>query len=227
MLNPKHQRYADRIRELIEEGKAVAKLEKASSSSFPDSIQRGDKIPLQAWLVKASNILETVFGSQSSHFRHFEKLMPRGPQHIYNAGDVYPIVGVLSGALDDLENGYLLGQELLIAGEVFDSVLERAKYLNQTGYRDSSAVLARIVLEDALKRLARAEGIDDNQKATKINDELRKANRYPLPQWRLIQAWLDIGNAAAHPGGSNQYDEQNLKGAIEGIEQFLATEFRA
>lgn len=226
MLNPKHQRYADRIRELIEEGNTVAKLAKPSRYDSTPYIQDVDEIPTQAWLVKVSNILETVFGSQSSHFRHFEKHMPHGPRNITKSHDVYPIVGVLAGALDDLEKGYLIGQELLIAGEVFDSVLEQAKYLNQTGHKDPAAVLARVVLEDALKRLARAEGIDDNQKAAKINEDLKKAGRYPQPQWRIIQAWLDIGNAAAH-GKFGDYDEQDVRGAIEGIESFLATEFRA
>lgn len=220
MLNPRYQRSADRLRELIEEGQVVAKLERPSSvGSF---IQEEDKISLHAWLTKVNNIIEAVFGTQSPHFRHLKRLTKGSALHAY---EIYPIVGLLTGALDDLEKGYLVSQEFLIAGEVFDSVLEQARHLNQTGYKDPAAVLARVVLEDALRRISREEGLDDTHKATRLNDELKKVERYSQPQWRLIQAWLDIGNAAAH-GRFDEYNEDDVERLIAGIEQFLAVEFR-
>jgi len=224
MLNPKYQRYADRLRELIEEGQTVAKLERPSSVG--NYIQDEDNIRVQSWLTSVRNILETVFGSQSPHYRQFEEVLPQyGVRHVQHSYDIHPIVGVLTGALDDLEKGYLLGQEFLIAGEVFDSILEQAKQLLQSGYKDPAAVLTRVVLEDALKRLARGEGIDDSQKASVINDDLRKRGRYPQSQWRFVQAWLDIGNAAAH-GKFGEYKEKDVRRVIEGVEHFLAAEFR-
>ena len=220
MLSPKHKRYADRIRELIEEGQAVAKLERPSTVG--PYIQ--DRVPLQAWLVKVNNILETVFGPQSPHMHHFQEFT-KDMIDVELSYKVHSIVGILTGALDDLEKGYLLGQEFLIAGEIFDSVLEQAKHLNRSGHKDPAAVLARVVLEDALKRIARGEGLDDNQRASQLNDDLRRIGKYPQPQWRLVQAWLDIGNAAAH-GNFNEYNEEDVEGLIEDIERFLATEFR-
>lgn len=225
MLNPKYKRYADRLRELVEEGQTVAKLEKPSSVG--SYVQGEDNIKLQGWLTKVSNILETVFGAQSPQFRHFNAVLPReGLRFVIHSYDIHPITGVLSGALDDLEAGYLVGQEFLIAGEVFDSILEQAKALNKKGYKDPSAVLGRVVLEDALKRLAKPEGIEENKRASQINDELKKLGKYSQSQWRFIQAWLDIGNAAAH-GKFNEYSEAGVEKMIEGIEQFLAVGFRS
>jgi len=223
MLSPKHKRYADRIRELIEKGQAVAKLERPSDVVGPFI---RDKVPLQAWLVNVNNILETAFGSQSPHMHHFQQFT-KDIRRVEHSSEVNSIVGILTGALDDLEKGYLLGQEFLIAGEVFDSVLEQAKHLNRSGHKDPAAVLARVVLEDALKRMARGEGldVDDNQSASWLNDELKRIEKYPQPQWRLIQAWLDIGNAAAH-GKFNEYNEEDVEGLIKDIERFLAAEFR-
>jgi hypothetical protein len=91
--------------------------------------------------------------------------------------------------------------------------------------KDASAVLGRVVIEDALRRIARQENIDETQKASKINDDLLKANRYAKPQWRLIQTWLDIGNSAAH-GKFNEYDSEKVKSMFEGIGAFLAQEFQ-
>lgn len=217
MLNPKHKRYADRIRELIEEGHAVAKLER--DSSVGPYIK--DKVPLHSWLTKVENIIESVFGAKSPHYSHLKVLTKRLPEHSY---EVNPIIGLLTGGLDDLEKGYLIGQEFIIAGEVFDSVLEQAKYLNLNGHKDPAAVLSRVVLEDALKRLGREEFIDDKLKASRINDELKKAGRYSQPQWRLIQAWLDIGNAAAH-GSFTEYSQDDVTKLIEEVGRFLAIYF--
>ena len=50
LLNPKYQRYAERLKELIEEGKKVAALEKPSSVG--PYIQGEDRDKLNAWLVK-------------------------------------------------------------------------------------------------------------------------------------------------------------------------------
>jgi hypothetical protein len=105
------------------------------------------------------------------------------------------------------------------------SILVQAKQLVQSGYKDCAAVLTRTVLEDALKRLARSEGVDESLKASAINDELKKKGKYPQSQWRFIQAWLDIGNAAAH-GKFGEYNEQDVSKLVEGVEQFLATELR-
>jgi hypothetical protein len=225
MLNPKYQRYADRLKDLIEEGKDVAKLEHISSSGFR-YIQNEDKIPLNAWIMKTNNIVETVFGNQSPHFRTLREVLPKeGIRLIETSNDIYPITGVLAGALDDLEKGFLIGQEFLIAGEVFDSILEQAKDLNKKDYKDPAAVLTRVVLEDAIRRLARREGLDDTQKASQINDNLKKLGIYPQAQWRFIQAWLDIGNAAAH-GKFNEYTKDDVTNMIDGVEQFLLTELK-
>jgi hypothetical protein len=223
MLNPKQKRYADRLRQLIVEGNSVALLE--SPSGVGPYIKDRNVIILQAWLTKVVNILETVFGPESPQYRQFENILPSaGVRLVEHSYDVYPIIGVLSGALDDLENGYLLGQEFIIADELFDSILDQSKQLLQSGYKDPAAMLARVVLEDALKRLARSVKIDDNQKASKINDELKGIGIYPQTQWRFIQVWLDVGNAAAH-GKFSEYSDDDVKKFIEGVEKFLSSEF--
>jgi hypothetical protein len=134
MLSPKYQRQASRLRELIEEGQVVARLERPSSSGST-YIQDQDKIQAHGWATKVRNILETVFGPQSAHVRHFEDVLPKGGvRHLENSYDIYPVVGVLTGAVDDLEEGYLIGQEFLIASEIFDSIMEQAKHLMHSGY---------------------------------------------------------------------------------------------
>ncbi|MTI47658.1 MAG: DUF4145 domain-containing protein [Firmicutes bacterium] len=217
MYNQAYAKYCKRIKELIEESEKVAQLE--VSTRVGHYIK--DNIKLNSWLTKTKNIVEITFGLNSPHYKEFERITNGG---VYNASTVNGVQGFLIGALDDLEHGLLVGHEFVIAGEVFDSVLEEAKYLNSKGHKDAAAVLGRVVIEDSLKRLARQEEIDDGFKATRLNDELKKINKYTQPQWRLVQAWLDLGNAAAH-GQFNDYNDEDIKKMLEGIEQFIAYNF--
>ena len=179
MLNPKYQRYVDRLRALVDEADSVVRLERQHGPHERSVyISGADKAPLHAWLGKVSNILNAIFGPHSTQVKHFVEVLPSNSLHLVEtAHQIYPIVGILKGAMDDLEQGFLTGQEFLVAGDVFDSVLEQAKHLTSTGHKDPAAVLARVVLENALKRIARVEGIADTLKASVLNDELRKANR--------------------------------------------------
>lgn len=221
-MNLTQRRYATRLQELIDESKDVASLAKISGNGFLTVPYIEDQASLNAWLIKIKNIIETTFGSTSPHFRTLQEITQKD---INSTSQINAIKGLLIGSLDDLENGYLLGQEFLIAGEIFDSVLEEAKHILKNGYKDPAAVLARVVLEDALKRLARQEQLNDKQKASQLNDELRKAGKYNQPQWRQIQSWLDVGNFAAH-GKFGEYSEEQVTDLIEGIERFIANEFK-
>ena len=217
-------RIAERLRGLVEEGKKVASLEKASPYSSVEYIQDKDKVHLQAWLSKTMNIVEATFGPDSPQYRHLRELMPNGPYHIGHSYEVYPIVGMLTGALDDLENGFLRNQDMLISAEVFDNVLDQAAELTRLRYKDPAAVLLRVVLEGALQRLCAARNVDSGKTASHLNDALKDHGVYAQPQWRLIQSWLDIGNAAAH-GKFDDYSQDDLSNALQGVTQFLALYF--
>lgn len=220
-LPPRLKRVVERLRELAEEGRAVARLPKEAYMGQA-YIQGVDKVVAEAWLTKTENIIRSTFGEDSAHHQRLVHRAKDGVEHDY---EVYPIVGVIEAALDDLVNGFLTSQEFLIAGEVFDNVLDQAKHLASADYKDPAAILARVVLEDALKRLARESGINDRTKAAQINDELWKAGRFSKPQWRRLQSWLDLGNAAAH-GEFDSYSRDDVVRLLDDLKSFLASEFR-
>lgn len=219
-MNPKYQRSADRIRELIEEGGQVVALARSEPGL---GLHIPKMVPLHSWLVKSENIISTVFGGESAHLQRFSDSRERP---VERPSIVYEIIGILTGALSDLEDGYLVSQEYLVAGEVFDSVLAQAKHLTEKGFKDPAAVLARVVVEDTLKRLSRTEGLDDSIKASRMNGELKRKGRFPQPLWRQVEVWLDIGNDAAH-GKFENYTEEQVHQMIEGVKRFLALELGA
>ena len=226
MLNSRLHKVAARLKELIDEGKLLSRNCQPVPMS-PGIIRSSydptnhSTVDVHAWVVKSQHILKSIFGISSSHAVHFGLCTE---EYAWRRHNIDCGTGCLQAALSDLEGGFLKGQEIAIASEVFDTVLEQARYLNEKGFKDPAAVLMRVVLEDALKRIAREESIDNSQKATKINEDLWKADRYTQPQWRLIGAWLDTGNKAAH-GDFSQYTQEDVKNAIQGVETFLAANF--
>lgn len=214
-MNYKVDRSVNRIEELIEESKKVL-------SGIIEDHWNGPRISdvslLNSWVTKVRNIIEITFGTHGLHTRELYKI---ADGRIMYVSEVEAIKGLLIGALDDLRNGYIVGQEIIIANEIFGSVLEEAKHLHKTSHKDAAAVLGRVVIEDSLKRLARVEEISTELKTSRINDELKKVEVYSQPQWRLIQSWLDTGNAAAH-GDFEAYDSTDVRNMLDGIEQFIA-----
>lgn len=171
MLNSKEKRFVNRLEDLICKGKEIAKTEK-----FNYGVQyfnNNDLISLNAWLTKVRNIIRNIFKIESEQYKQLQELISTDRYQIY------AIVGLLNGAKDDIKDGFLIKQEFIIAGEVFDSLLEQAQYLNNKGHKDPAAVMARVVLEDVLKRIAREEKINSQQKASSLNNELKKIERYP------------------------------------------------
>jgi hypothetical protein len=226
MLNPKYKTYVIRLRELIPEGERVV-AGATGKSDFGRFVEPDKSTDLHAWITKVENILRTVFGEQSAHFQHYSKFAYDGKRvHLQNIDDIVPIIGILRGALDDLENGFLARQEFIVSAALFDDLLGQAQHLCENGYKDPAAVLARVILEDALRRLARSASIDDTTKVSTINDELKKAEHFTQPQWRQVQAWLDVGNAAAH-GKFDQYTQDDVLKLIQDLKCFLATEYRS
>lgn len=219
-LSRGEDRIAERLESLVEEGREIASLAKRSSHTPTPWIQGADKIQLRAWLGKVENIIERVFGRDSGYYRQYDGLTKGLTEKVHQ---IYRVIGLIEGALDDLRGGYLIDQELLIAGEVFDSIVEQARHLSERGYKDPAAVLARVVLEDGLRRISKQEGLDNTVKASKLNENLRDAGRYPKPRWRQIQAWLDLGNAAAH-GDFDDYEHADVAELIDDVEGFLAAE---
>jgi hypothetical protein len=213
-MNPRQERTAARLRELIEEGVRIAALDKITRSGLHEM---GDGVALHAWLVNAENILHSVFGETSVHFEHFKMVKRVRP----DGSEVRKMAGVLAGALSDLEGGFLTGQEHLIAGEIFDSLIQQARHLAQNGFKDPAAVLVRVVLEDTLRRLSRENGLDEGAKPAALNDGLYRNSQLTKVRWRQVQTWLDIGNAAAH-GQFESFTHDEVIRMVGDVESFVA-----
>ena len=99
------------------------------------------------WLSQATTCLVQVFGSDHPYTASFAARVGRSA----SSGNAAAGAGILSAALEDVEQGHLAALKQMVAAEVFSDFLEQAEYLCENGYVVAAASLAGAVLENGLQ----------------------------------------------------------------------------
>lgn len=108
----------------------------------------------------------------------------------------------------------------MIQAEVFDSFLEHANELLDSGYKDPACVVAGVAMETTLKELCTRNGIP-HSKLDKMNADLCKAGVYNMGMQKQITAWAERRNKAAH-GEWDDYNADDVVDMIRGINRLIA-----
>lgn len=173
---------------------------------------------LTGWVVKAKNLLVTVCGTNSEHYKAFVKA-----EEFRSFDSNYDVLkrvrAIFDAAKEDFEGGYLTSLKQLVQAEVFESEIEQAEELLASGYKLAAAVIAGVVLETALRDLSTTNSLAIGKLDT-MNAQLAKAGIYNKLQQKQITAIADIRNSAAH-GKSELFTESDVKNMIRDIESFL------
>lgn len=216
------QKILKRYEELIEETKFIVSLAKVKHHEYGSYETLGEEGDAQylTWKVKVKNLLKLSCDEKSVHFQDF--LESEKPQSFDNNIQVIRrLTPILIGAYDDFKNGFLISFKQIVQAEVFDSELEQAKTLLDSGYKNAAAVIAGVVLETAIKELCLNNSIDlEKKKLTRLNDDLTKAGVYNTFQQKQITALADIRNKAAH-GDYGEFTKEDVERMISDIERFL------
>lgn len=217
------QKILNRFDELLKEANEI------SNNSFVDTTIRFPNFEdfpptYQAlyaeWIIKAQNILLLACGDNSIHFTAFKHQLSGSSDTPKRLRQLIPII---NAAYDDLKNGFLITFKQIVQAEVFDSELEQAKSLLESGYKNAAAVIAGVVLETAIKELCLNNNIDlEKKNLNRLNEDLAKAGIYNTLQQKQILALADIRNKAAH-GDYAEFTKEDVERMISDIERFLLT----
>ena len=210
--------YRRRFQELIEQ---LVELENTKEIQYSDYYPKAqncvDANLLLSWKVKVRNLLTKVCGEDSQHFHQFESNDFGG---IISYESLQRMKAVFMAAKEDFEGGYLTSVRSLVQAEVFDSELEQAEELVNSGYVVAAAVIAGVVLETALRELCDRSSISYG-KLDKMNADLTKASVYNKLVQKRITALADIRNSAAH-GKPDEFTAQDVSTMIRDVGGFLA-----
>ena len=215
-----------RLEQLLNDGvelHSLTHIVPASNNNIEhESLGKDGDAQYVEWKIKIKHLLKLICGNNSIHFEAFLNA-ERYQFYDTNAVVLNRLLPVIKATYDDFKNGFLITFKQIVQAEVFDSELEQAKSLLESGYKNAAAVIAGAVLETAIKELCQNNGIDlEKKKLTRLNDDLAKAGVYNTLQQKQITALADIRNNAAH-GDYEKFTQENVEDMIKEIERFLLT----
>jgi hypothetical protein len=210
-----------RIEELIELGKRVLATRKSPAPNHMTS----DFVDVQMtnqWLTSCLNLVCRVFRETSPHYLRLREQFPNYPKW----PNVQQAFGVLLAAKDDFASGSLFSLKKLVEAELFDEFLEQAEHLLEAGYFQPAAVIAGTVLEDALRKLCEANGIQttNKPKLDLMNSELAKQGVYTKLVQKRITTLADLRNSAAH-GKWTEFERVDVQAMLRDVRDFMTRHF--
>lgn len=114
----------------------------------------------------------------------------------------------------------------VLEADLFDDELDAAKDLLKAKHLRSAGIVAGVVLERHLKRLLANHGVTLRKRPQlgNLNEALKAANVYDVPQWRHIQRLTDLRNICGHDDEREPTPEE-VQELIEGTEKIVTTVF--
>jgi hypothetical protein len=154
-----------------------------------------DTVGLEAFYTEAISLLATVYGKTSPHYQRVI--------HFYNEGHLRALQqteGLLVGTKANLKDGLLDDLRSKILVEIKSDFLDTSRRLLDEGEKDPASVLACIVLEDSLKRLAEKFNLKDaSDKEMGITaSALLTAGAIEKSTNQSIQNFKNLRNASLH-----------------------------
>lgn len=211
-----------RIDELIEHGSAVLKTRFRDGEMYPvDHVSSPAMVSFRSVCL---SFIERVYGENHPHFVEF-----RARTDGSYLSDAERAIAFLHAIRSEISGGWLFTLKGLVAAELFSDFLEMAEHLLATGYKDPAAVMSGSVLEEHLRQLCVKHGLDVEEvkdervvpiKADRLNANLARKDVYTKLDQKLITAWLDLRNKAAH-GKYEEYTSEQVRQLISGVTEFM------
>ncbi len=196
----------------------VANTRHTTHSEMMGSFENIDEDVLLEWRVKAKNLIVKVCGEDSQHFKEFTNA-EQGSSWSGSYSKFKALKAVFLATKEDFDGGYLSSYKSIVQAEVFDTELEQATELLNSGYYVAACVIAGVVLETALRELCVRESLPHG-KMDKMNADLAKAGIYSKIVQKQVTAHAGLHNSAAH-GNKDEFAKEDVAQMIKSIEQFL------
>lgn len=177
---------------------------------------------LQKWISSVSNLI-SITVSERNHF-HIECQKLISDEH-FKTSVPYHVVERLSGLLesfrDELQQGLLRKLEYIVMATTFDEFLDHAEYFHKGGKQQESSVLASVVFEDTIRKIAKKNLIEEKgvDLETIIN-ELTKIDVFTPVKANRAKGFGAVRNKALHAQWY-EFDLKDVGGLISGTRELI------
>ena len=154
----------------------------------------------------------------------------RGPQIIVDSKAAIPVfsqqLNIVKAAKATLESS-LIELTSILQADVFDSEIDSARALAQSGFLRAAGALCGVVIEKHLKQVCDTHRVTIKKKhpvISDLNQALKDKKSISVPQWRFIQHLADIRNICDHDKGKEP-EKNEIDDLISGTDKVLKTIF--
>lgn len=210
-----NQLVTEEIEDLIAVGEKLAEDSSVARSTLgPKRVQE-----LMSITARGGQLISRLYGSESHYFQMFQsatKTNSFSRMHSNHYRHISDVVGILKGVKHDISSGLINNLRGLIQAEIFSDFLEMSEHMLDEGYKDAAAVILGAVLEDSLRKIAKAKGVSVLSKKGKpltidpLNVAVAKSKVYGSLVQKQITSWANLRNDAAH-GRYSGYDSDQVK----------------
>jgi uncharacterized protein YutE (UPF0331/DUF86 family) len=181
------------------------------------------KVPeFRAWLTSASNLIHFIVPPETTLANECDKIM--SDDHLKQgvpSNVVVLMLGLLIGARDDWQCGFLDKMEYIVSGATFDDFLDHAEEYHKGNKKNESSVLASAVLEDTVKKIAQKNKLaTENKTLDPLIDELVKANIFTPVKAKRVKSFAGVRNHALHAEW-DKFDNSDVGAMIIGIRELI------
>jgi uncharacterized protein YutE (UPF0331/DUF86 family) len=181
---------------------------------------------IQAWMTSAANIV-MLLAPTGSYFR--EELARITTNEELKTGAPWVLVqkmlGLVTSLNDEANHGLLHKLEYIVVATAFDDFLDHAATFHRGNRAREAALLAAVVLEDAVKRIAAKNSVPcEGVSLDQLVDELVKADVFTPVKAKRIKGYAGVRNAALHAEWENSDIRdagELIAGTRELIDNFL------
>ena len=154
-----------------------------------------DTVSFEAVYTEAISLISTIYGKADPHYQRII--------HFYNQGHLHALEqteGLLEGTKSNLQSGLIDDLKSKVLIDIKSDFLETANNLLAEGEKDPAAVLACIVLEDSIKRLAAKFDVNDakDKELSVAAGALFRAGVIEKSTNQSIQNFKNLRNASLH-----------------------------
>ena len=190
------------------------------------------------WVVKTSGLVSMLFGN-SEQGEKYQQIMDRRrtgyggvagkPHSLFSESIFREKLATLKGIRHNYINGFYISLEKQIIANVSADYMEQAEALLQEGFHALAAVSCGMVLENRLRSYC--ENLEPPIETVKPNGEsktlgaligeLDRVKAFDKQTRKMLRAWADIRNAAAH-GRDDEFTREQVELMLLGVNGFLA-----
>jgi len=209
-----------RVDQLIAMGQLV--LDTRRRDGYAEWVDSGEMVGFRS---ASLSFIERVYGAEQSHYKEYANTTTGA-----HPDDAERGLAILRAIKSEISGGWLFTVKGLVASELFADFIGMAEHLLASGYKDPAAVIVGGVLEEHLRQLCLNNTIKIEEqknekliplKADRLNSELVKASIYSKLDQKMVTAWLDLRNKAAH-GKYDEYNENQVQQLVQSVTEFIA-----